>query len=514
MLFNSHAFIFVFLPVTLLGFFCTARLSHRLAAAWLAAASIVFYGYWNPNYVWLLLVSIAFNYAMGRTIAHSGRPRATVALAAALIGNLCLLGYYKYTNFFISSARSLVGVDWTFHYIILPLGISFFTFTQIAFLVDVYRRIAKEYNFIHYALFVSFFPHLIAGPVLHHKQMMPQFDRPDVYRFNYGNTAVGLTIFLIGLFKKVILADGVAVNVGLIFDNPTAAMQSGFVETWCVAISYSLQLYFDFSGYSDMAIGASRLFGIVLPLNFNSPLKSVNIIEFWRRWHMTLSQFLKDYLYIPLGGNRYGTIRRYVNLLLTMLLGGLWHGAGWTFIIWGALHGLFLVVNHVWHAVRRWLGQDPLKESANAYLRSVSVFVTFTAVTVSFVIFRASDLGAAVALFKGMTGKNDYMAYQCVPTCGPMIQWLIGIASGAAKGVFGIEAYLWAGGLLMLAWFAPNTQEIMSNYRPVLEMPKPNKNILPFVWRPSLVMVGIVWLIGLVAIVNLTKQSPFLYFQF
>jgi D-alanyl-lipoteichoic acid acyltransferase DltB (MBOAT superfamily) len=344
--------------------------------------------------------------------------------------------------------------------------------------------------------------------------MMPQFNQPEVYRFNYANIAVGLTIFIIGLFKKVILADGVAGNVGLIFDNPQVALQSSFAGAWCAAISYALQLYFDFSGYSDMAIGASRLFGIVLPLNFNSPFKSINIIDFWRRWHMTLSQFLKDYLYIPLGGNRYGETRRYVNLLLTMLLGGLWHGAGWTFVVWGALHGLFLVINHAWHAVRRRLGQNPARKTANTYSRLASVFGTFIAVTIAFVFFRATDLRSATALLKAMTGANDYMAYQCISSCGHLTRWLMGIASSAAKGVFGIEAYLWAGALLLVAWCAPNTHEIMSAYGPTLEMPKPNRNIVSLSWHPSFIAACAVWLIGFVAIINLNKKSAFLYFQF
>jgi alginate O-acetyltransferase complex protein AlgI len=513
-LFNSHVFIFVFLPLSLLGFFAAARLSHRLAAAWLAGASILFYGYWNVKYVWLLLASITFNFFMGRGITVKEKPQSTYILSLAIAGNLSLLAYYKYANFFVSSAGLLIGADWTLHKILLPLGISFFTFTQIAFLVDAHRRIAREYNFSHYVLFVSFFPHLIAGPVLHHRQMMPQFDKPGIYRFSYENMAVGLSIFLIGLFKKVILADGVASNVGLIFDNPTASASSGFADAWCVAVSYSLQLYFDFSGYSDMAIGASRMFGIVLPVNFNSPFKSANIIEFWRRWHMTLSQFLKDYLYIALGGNRYGTLRRYVNLLVTMLLGGLWHGAGWTFVIWGGLHGVFLVINHGWHAVRRMLGQDPRKVLDCSPLNLVSVLITFLAVTIAFVIFRAPNLESGVALLEAMTGKNDYIAYECLTACGPVTHWLAAVTAGAGKGLLGLDAYLWAGALLLLAWLAPNTQEIMSKYGPVLVMPEPNGSMLRLVWRPTVGMACAVWLIGFIAVISLTKQSAFLYFQF
>jgi D-alanyl-lipoteichoic acid acyltransferase DltB (MBOAT superfamily) len=511
MLFNSHAFIFGFLPITLLGFFVAARLSHHLAASWLAIASVLFYGYWNVKYVWLLLISISLNYAIGCGIARAlncNRTRAAALLALGITANLCTLGYYKYTNFLLSSASSLLGADWSFQAIILPLGISFFTFTQIAFLVDVYRKIAKEYNFIHYLLFVTYFPHLIAGPVLHHKQMMPQFSRSDVYNFSFDNMAIGSTIFIIGLFKKVVIADGLAGNVALVFDNPTAAAQSGFFQAWCVAISYSLQLYFDFSGYSDMAIGASRMFGIALPINFHSPFKSHNIIEFWRRWHMTLSAFLKNYVYIPLGGNRYGAFCRYLNLFLTMLLGGLWHGAGWTFVIWGMLHGVYLIVNHGWHAVRRRFGHDPLKAPLSGYWRIPSILVTFTAVTIAFVVFRATDLHSAMQLLSALTGKNDFVAHQCSSDCGPIAHWMLAVAANTSNSIFGIEAYLGAGAVLLLAWFTPNTQEIMNLYGPAVG----TRSWLA--WRPTFAVACTVWLIGFIAMVNLTKKSPFLYFQF
>ncbi|HET7832180.1 MAG TPA: MBOAT family O-acyltransferase, partial [Gallionella sp.] len=365
MLFNSYVFIFLFLPVVMLGFFQLARISHAFAAGWLALASLLFYGYWNPAYVGLLLASIIGNYAFGLRIAKLNiRSEEQVGhrkllLAIAVLSNLLLLGYYKYANFFATSVNSIAGTHCSLGEIILPLGISFFTFTQIAFLVDTYQGKVKEYNFIHYVLFVTYFPHLIAGPVLHHKEMMPQFAHASTYRFNYENIAVGLTIFLIGLFKKVVIADGIAYYVPTVFDAPALGIHLTFVEAWGGALCFALQLYFDFSGYSDMAIGLSRMFGVTLPLNFHSPYQAVNIIDFWRRWHMTLSRFLRDYLYSPLGGNRRGKVRRYLNLWLVMLLGGLWHGAGWTFVIWGGLHGIYLVITHAWQSLRRMVGQDP-----------------------------------------------------------------------------------------------------------------------------------------------------------
>ncbi len=306
MLFNSYEFIFLYLPIVMLVFFQLGRVNKSYASAWLAFASIFFYGYWNPAYVGLLIGSITYNYVFGMwisnaSIQHDGKRRKQL-LIMALVIDLALLGYYKYANFFIDSVNTAADTHWSLNTIILPLGISFFTFTQIAFLVDTYQGKVKECNFIHYLLFVTYFPHLIAGPVLHHKEMMPQFKKASTYQFSYENMAVGSGLFFIGLFKKVVLADGISDCVGPIFAAPAGGLELTFLEAWIGVISFSLQLYFDFSGYSDMAIGLSRMFGIVLPLNFSSPYKSVNIIEFWRRWHMTLSRFLRDYLYIPLGG--------------------------------------------------------------------------------------------------------------------------------------------------------------------------------------------------------------------
>ncbi len=340
MLFNSYGFIFLFLPVVLLGFYQLGRISHFYAALWLALASLFFYGYWNPAYVGLLLGSIVCNYSFGRWIAQAGIAPVPVRqkqlLIIAITANLALLGYYKYANFFINNLNPVLGTSWNLGNILLPLGISFFTFTQIAFLVDTYQGKVKEYSFTHYALFVTSFPHLIAGPILHHKEMMPQFAKPGSYQINWANIAVGLTIFICGLAKKVLIADHLNEFATPIFNAVGAGGHPMLFEAWVGALAYTLQLYFDFSGYSDMAIGLSLMFNVRLPMNFNSPYKATTIIEFWRRWHMTLSRFLRDYLYIPLGGNRKGKIYRYRNLIITMLLGGLWHGAGWTFLIWGA----------------------------------------------------------------------------------------------------------------------------------------------------------------------------------
>lgn len=331
MLFNSYEFIFLFLPVTVLTFFQFARFSNQLAAIWLVIVSLFFYGWWNPIYVGLLLVSIVFNYAASLALLCAcklGHKWINRSILIFTIGaNLILLGYFKYMNFFITNLNDVLGTHYGLAGIILPLGISFFTFTQIAFLVDTSRGFAREHSFIHYALFVTYFPHLIAGPLLHHNEMMPQFNKPETYHIDYQNIAVGLTIFSIGLFKKVFFADGMAEHVKPVFDAAAQGQLLSFKAAWGGMLSYTIQLYFDFSGYSDMAIGLSRLFGVKLPVNFDSPYKAVNIIEFWRRWHMTLSRFLRDYLYIPLGGNRGGPVRHHINLMLTMVLAGFWHGA-------------------------------------------------------------------------------------------------------------------------------------------------------------------------------------------
>jgi D-alanyl-lipoteichoic acid acyltransferase DltB (MBOAT superfamily) len=290
--------------------------------------------------------------------------------------------------------------------ILLPLAISFFTFQQIAYLVDAYEGLTREYNFLHYCLFVTFFPQLIAGPIVHHREMLPQFASDTIYRFNQSTFTAGLTTFCLGLFKKVIIADGAATYATPVFDAAEAGEILTFFEAWTGAFGYTIQLYFDFSGYSDMAIGLGMMFGIRLPLNFFSPYKAVNIIDFWRRWHMTLSRFLRDYLYIPLGGSRRGKVRRYVNLMVTMLLGGLWHGAGWTFVAWGALHGFYLVVNHAWHAVRRSLGHNLEKTTLAG--RTLSRIVTLTAVIFAWVLFRAESFGGAMSIISGMVGLNGF----------------------------------------------------------------------------------------------------------
>lgn len=441
MLFNSYEFLFAFLPLVL-GVFMLLSLRGwwRAGGCWLAAASVFFYGYWVPEYVLLLLASVVLNYLAGRVIAGyvqagQGRPARRV-MAAGVTINLLLLGYYKYANFFVDAVRSLSGLALPGIDVVLPIGISFFTFTQIAFLVDCQEGKVKESDPVYYLLFVTYFPHLIAGPVLHHAEMMPQFARRETYRWIPENIVAGMAFFLMGLFKKVVLADGIQPYVAPVFDHGPAP---DLVTAWGAALAYTLQLYFDFSGYSDMAIGLSRLFNVKLPFNFNSPYKAVNITEFWRRWHMTLSRFLRDYLYIRLGGNRKGPVMRYINLLVTMLLGGLWHGAGWTFVVWGGLHGLYLVINHAWQAI------FPAAERRLAWASVLlSRLVTFIAVVIAWVFFRASTFSDAVRVLGGMAGLSG-----------------IGIPELTEEGCRQAVLTLL---LLSLAWAVPNSQEIVARW--------------------------------------------------
>ena len=514
MLFNSYAFLFGFLPCAVIGFFMFGRLGKTWGAGWLAACSLVFYSWWNVHYLLLLVASIVVNFAVGATIArHAGQRRGRAWLIAAVSANLLLLGYYKYADFFLGSVDAVFGAHWPVLHILLPIGISFFTFTQIAFLADAYAGKVREYRFIYYVLFVSYFPHLIAGPVLHHKEMMPQFDDDRNYRASATDFAVGLTIFAIGLAKKVLIADNLARYVEPLF-APQSEPASLFLA-WGGTLAYTFQLYFDFSGYSDMAIGLSRLFGVKLPLNFDSPYKSRHIADFWRRWHMTLSRFLRDYLYIPLGGNRRGSLRQRFNLMTTMVLGGLWHGAGWNFVIWGAMHGAYLVVHQAWQGVSgRWRPRLPPRLAAG-----LAVMTTFVCVVFAWVYFRAPDLATANRIVIGMLGGHGAEIPQAVMShLGPAQAWLqhLGVGTFLGGGGTFIETWCWVAGAALLAFAAPNTQEIMCRFEPALvDARRALRCATPrLAWLPtrrSAVLLGLVFGFGILA---LSRPTQFLYFQF
>lgn len=450
MLFTTAAFVLLFLPVTLTGFFMLGRTSPSGAALWLLLASLFFYGYWMPQYTLLLLVSIACNFGVGLRIAaaralalNSAESTTKAWLVAGVVFNIVLLGYFKYANFFVDNLNMLTGSAWQLGRVLLPIGISFFSFTQIAFLVDTYQGRVGEYRPIHYGLFVTYFPHLVAGPVLHHSQMMPQFADAAIYRFNAANFAGGLAIFGLGLIKKVVLADGISPYADAVFKPADAGLIPELGEAWLGALAYSLQLYFDFSGYSDMAVGLSWLFNVRLPFNFNSPYRATSISDFWRRWHISLSNFLRDYLYIALGGNRKGAVRRYVNLALTMVLGGLWHGASWSFVLWGALHGSYLLVNHGFRAVcgpalcARLDGQR--------WFAVLAWWLTLMAVLLAWVFFRAETLAGALHILQAMAGLGDIGGVRPL-LWNAGLQWPTGMA--------------WCTALGAVACLAPNSNRV------------------------------------------------------
>jgi D-alanyl-lipoteichoic acid acyltransferase DltB (MBOAT superfamily) len=446
LLFTSGEFLFLYLPITLVVFFATARFVGKgAAAAWLAIASLVFYGYWRIEHTLLLIASIAFNYTLGEWILRARQhkpPLARLLLGLGLATNLAALAYFKYADFFLRTVANLSGEQIPLLGVVLPLGISFFTFTQIAYLVDVWAGKVVERNPIHYALFVTYFPHLIAGPVLHHAEMMPQFRLAEIYRPRLRSFTIGLAFLLLGLVKKVLVADSVAPVANMVFGHDPGTTLAASAA-WIGVVAYTLQIYFDFSGYSDMAVGLSLLIGVRLPYNFNSPYQAWNITEFWRRWHMTLSRFLRDYLYVPLGGNRQGRARRYINLMLTMLLGGLWHGASWTFVLWGGLHGAYLVVNHFWTWLRERMGIARATGPRHWLGRAAGVALTMLCVMVGWVYFRATELETANGIVASMFGLNPG---------GARIESLAGYSQGVLP---------WLAGFSALALFARNSQHLI-----------------------------------------------------
>jgi D-alanyl-lipoteichoic acid acyltransferase DltB (MBOAT superfamily) len=500
MLFSSYTFLFQFLPATVLAFAAARRHSPRAGIMVLAGASLFFYGAWQPVYLLLLIVSIAVNFALGLRMEDPLRRRAIGTFGVAL--NLAALCYFKYTNFVFDSLNTLTGAPLPFVNIVLPLGISFFTFQQIAYLVDVMRGAKVERDIVSFTLFVSFFPHLIAGPLVHHAEMIPQFKRGRT-----GRSAVlaarGLAIFAAGLFKKVVIADNLAQFVSPVFAHLDAGGGVTTSWAWLATLAYSLQIYFDFSGYSDMAIGLALLFGIRLPVNFRSPYRAISIIEFWRRWHITLSRFLRDYLYIPLGGNRLGEQRRYLNLLVTMLLGGLWHGAGWNFLVWGGLHGVYLCINHLWRA---WRSDKADASPTGLAAKGVCWAITFFAVVLGWVFFRARTAGGAWQMLGGLFGfEAGSSAY--VPS-GILRLMDLPILVGEER------LLLIGGGAvalgLAIALALPNVPQLFG-YREYRHAPE-KAGLLR--WRPNGVWALVTALALAISLFGMWQRLEFLYFQF
>jgi alginate O-acetyltransferase complex protein AlgI len=500
MLFSSYAFLFQFLPATVLAFAAARCHSPRAGIMVLAGASLFFYGAWRPVYLLLFIASIGINFGLGLRMEDPFRRRAIGTFGVAL--NLAALCYFKYTNFVFDSLNMLTGAPLPFANIVLPLGISFFTFQQIAYLVDVMRGAKIERDIVSYTLFVSFFPHLIAGPLVHHAEMIPQFRRG-----RSGRSAVlaarGLAIFAAGLFKKVVIADNLAQFVSPVFAHLDAGGGVTTPWAWLATLAYSLQIYFDFSGYSDMAIGLALLFGIRLPVNFRSPYQATSIVEFWRRWHITLSRFLRDYLYIPLGGNRFGEQRRYLNLLLTMLLGGLWHGAGWNFLVWGGLHGIYLCINHLWHG---WRGGKADAPAAGLAVKACCWAITFFAVVVAWVFFRARTAAGAWQMLGGLFGfEAGSSAYASSGIVRPMDLPIL----------VGEQRLLLIGGCvvalaLVIAVFMPNVPQLF-RYREYRRAPEPPALLR---WRPNGAWALVTALALAISLFGMWQRLEFLYFQF
>ena len=521
MVFSSIEFIFGFMPVLLLGFFLIERtFGFAGSRIWLILGSLFYYGWWEPKYVLLILASLAVNFVIGQRILES---RSKALLTIGVIINLAALGYFKYTNFLVYNINAVADTHLFVEQIILPLGISFFTFQQIAYLADCQSGQVDRYGIADYALFVMFFPQLIAGPIVHHREMMPQFQARRAGRFNRSDVEIGLTIFVIGVFKKIIIADRMAELASPVFLVADTGGEVTFVHAWIAALAYTLQLYFDFSGYSDMAIGLARLFGIKLPINFASPYKATSIIDFWRRWHITLSRFLRDYLYLPLGGNRIGRSRRYTNLMIVMLLGGLWHGAGWNFVIWGGLHGGYLMINHGWRAVvgGRRRGDVPQAAWKQALGTWSGRLLTFLAVVVAWVFFRAVTLDGAIAMLQAMAGLNGIILPERLIAPLPMAASLvqaIGIEVGPIV-IDDLKLVVLIPVLLLVCWLAPNSQEITRHFHPAL-LPKSFEGSVKgrfaeaLAWRPNTAWSVVIGCAAVLSILGLTSVSEFIYFQF
>ena len=518
MLFNSYEFIFAFLPLVAAMFFALGRFSHTWALRWVIVASLFFYGWWRPLNVLIILPSVLINFLLARLLQRLGergncRP-AQIVLLVGIAFNVAFLGYFKYSNFLVGSINDAFGTQMVLARVILPLGISFITFQKIAFLIDVQAGRIESFTLQDYCLFVLFFPQLIAGPIVHYREMMPQFHRVSC-RFDQENVSVGLTLLAFGLFKKVFIADKIALIVTPIYGQATSGTSIALLPAWIAAVGFTMQIYFDFSGYTDMALGIARLFGVRLPPNFNSPLRASSIIDFWQRWHMTLTRFLTAYMYNPLalwltrrraarGHSGSATPSKdaaaFIELLmfpvlLTMLVSGIWHGAGYTFIVWGLLHGLFLVVNHAWRILGPKLWRD--RASYARFMQPAGFIITFTCVAASMVIFRSANLKTAADLFQGMLGLHG-------------TAFTSGIALNRVAFWIGVPAFI--------AFVCPNTLQILSRFEPALgwkAVPREDATILSrILWGPSLAWAAVVVAILAIGILNLGGQSEFLYWQF
>lgn len=520
MLFNSFEFIFIFLPISFIAFYVLASLKHSYAIAWLGFCSIFFYGYWSLYSLPILITSIITNYLCGLKISNQDSHNRKIWLVFAITINMGLLGYFKYFNFFIENTntlRALLGLQQiSYLEIVLPIGISFFTFTQIAFLIDSYQNKVKEKSFLNYVLFVTFFPHLIAGPIIHHKEMMPQFSDQTIGRINLSKISLGLIIFSIGLSKKILIADSLSVYADMLFNGVQSNLVPQLFLSWLGSLAYTFQLYFDFSGYSDMAIGLALLFGIWLPINFNSPFKAANIIDFWQRWHMTLTRYINMYLYTPITlrfariGIKYSEITGLLFSLVmpTMvifLILGLWHGASWNYLLFGAMHGFFVVCNHLYRNLFSSVKKVMKPNHRNSLIkRSLSWTLTFLAVNAAFVVFRAHSIDDAIIIYKGMLGLNGFtLPIFISPYLGAIAEYGNWLQIPYIFSSLNLLFLLTISFVLVL--LAPSTASFSENQNAKLSK-------LSFLNHPiSAIFFGLLFALS---IANFSKTSSFLYFQF
>jgi alginate O-acetyltransferase complex protein AlgI len=485
MLFNSFEFIFAFLPIVFIVYFFLNKKQLILASkTWLVTSSLFFYSWWNVAYLPLILTSLFFNYFVGSALGKEQLKVSRKAiLVVGIILNVGFLGYFKYSDFFISNINSVFDSNFALLNLALPLAISFFTFEQIIYLVDSYRGETKDYSLLDYSLFVTFFPKLIAGPIVYHNEIIPQFKSNMKKIVNWKNISMGIFIFSIGLFKKVAIADTFAVWAKQGFDQIATLT---FFDGWITSLSYTFQLYFDFSGYCDMAIGISLLFNIKLLMNFNSPYKATDIQDFWRRWHITLSRFLTQYIYIPLGGNRKGKARTYINILIIFLISGFWHGAGWTFIFWGFLHGAAMCINRFWRTHGFKLN------------KVLAWFITFNFVNIAWVFFRAKTFEDSIKVLKGMLGFNGIQLPEILSyKLSFLTKFHISFGDSPLSGFKDSIIYILSAFLIVIVW--KNSIQLTEKFKP---------NLL------NAVFISFALLIGLVSIYALKNASEFLYFNF
>ncbi|MEP5567767.1 MAG: MBOAT family O-acyltransferase [Halioglobus sp.] len=512
MLFNSIGFLFFFLPAVWIGYWLLQRLARpRLVMAWLTLASFFFYGWWNPIYLWLLALSIAVNFTLGLLLSHRQGLQKKIFLGIGIAFNIGLLAYFKYGNFFIENIAVLNNVSFNFSHIVLPLAISFYTFQQITYLVDTSKGLTASHGFLEYCLFVSFFPQLIAGPIVHHQEMLGQFKHLGEPRDHWRNLTVGLSILVIGLFKKVVIADSFALFATPVFTMANNGVELSLLESLAGTFSYAMQLYFDFSGYSDMAIGLACMFGLKLPVNFYSPYRAQNISDFWRMWHATLSRFLRDYVYTPLGGFLCSPRRQRFNLFMTMFVGGVWHGAGWTFFLYGVFHGSYVVLHQLW----RINVSGPLGLVRKGWYKALAQLFTFLVVVFTLVLFRAETVDGAVDVYRGLlhVGQWSFSPLylgQLQDSNFFTIAAILGLPSDAVTLVFSSLVLAVAA-----CWLLPSTWQLFQSYDVAFDKPPTGRPaVLSFSWQPGPVWALFVALLFVASCLNLTQVSEFLYFQF